>query len=188
MDQSKSEYDKEKFAERLAKMTGGVAVIKVGAPTEAAMKARKDLYEDALHATRAAGEEGILPGGGVALLRASTILDDVAKKLKGDEKFGVAIVKAALAAPVRQIAENSGIDGSVVADEILQKGGDYGYNALTGEYVDMIKAGVIDPTKVVRSAIQNAASISALLLTTECMVTKFDKDEEDAAAVEGSVR
>ncbi|MGL4461291.1 MAG: chaperonin GroEL, partial [Planctomycetia bacterium] len=188
MDATKSEYDKEKFAERLAKLTGGVAVIKVGAPTEAAMKARKDLYEDALNATRAASEEGILPGGGVALLHCIAAVEDAAKKLKGDEKIGAAIVARALEAPIRQIVANSGGDGGVVASEILERGGVIGYNAVTGEYVDMIEAGIIDPTKVVRSALQNAASISALLLTTEAMVTKYEKDGDDAPAVEGSVR
>lgn len=188
MDATKSEYDKEKFAERLAKLTGGVAVIKVGAPTETAMKARKALYEDALHATRAAGEEGISPGGGVALLRCVQAVDDFTKKLRGDEKIGAAIVISALEAPVRQIAANSGVDGAVVADEVKERGGNIGYDANKGEYVDMVEAGIIDPTKVVRSALQNASSIAALLLTTEAMVTKFDKEDDEAAAVEGSVR
>lgn len=188
MDATKSEYDKEKFAERLAKLTGGVAVIKVGAPTEAAMKARKALYEDALHATRAASEEGILPGGGVALLRCIQTARDTAKKLKGDEKIGAAIVADALQAPIRQIVANGGGDGAVVAQEVLERGGNIGYNAATGDYVDMIEAGIIDPTKVVRSALQNAASIAGLLLTTEAMVTKYDKDDDDAAAVAGSIR
>ncbi|MFO0948050.1 MAG: chaperonin GroEL [Planctomycetota bacterium] len=188
MDGTKSEYDKEKFAERLAKLTGGVAVIKVGAATETVMKARKALYEDALHATRAAGEEGILPGGGVALLRCIAVVEDLQKKLKGDEKIGAAIVADALQAPIRQIVSNAGEDGAVVASEVIERGGNIGYNANSGEYVDMIEAGIIDPTKVVRSALQNAASIAALLLTTEAMVTKYDKEDSESAAVEGSVR
>jgi chaperonin GroEL len=188
MDQTKSEYDKEKFAERLAKLTGGVAVIQVGAATETAMKARKALYEDALHATRAASEEGILPGGGVALLRCIDKVEALAKTLTGDEKVGAQIVATALQAPITQIVANGGGDGAVVADEVMTRGGNIGYNAATDEYVDMFQAGVIDPTKVVRTALQNAASISGLLLTTEAMVTKFDKDEPEAAAVAGAVR
>ncbi len=188
MDQTKSEYDKEKFAERLAKLTGGVAVIKVGAATETAMKARKALFEDALHATRAASEEGILPGGGVALLRCIPEIEKLAAGLKGDEQYGALIVARAIEAPIQQIVNNGGGDGAVVADEVKQKGGDIGYNARTGVYEDLVKAGVIDPTKVVRSALQNAASVAGLLLTSETMITKFDKDEEDAAAVQGSVR
>jgi chaperonin GroEL len=188
MDQTKSEYDKEKFAERLAKLTGGVAVIQVGAATESAMKARKALFEDALHATRAASEEGILPGGGVALLRCQEAVEKLANTLPPDEKVGAMIISRALEAPIKQIVANGGEDGSVVADEVRTRGGNTGYDASKGEYVDMIKAGIIDPTKVVRSALQNASSIAGLLLTTEAMVTKFDKDEDDAGAVEGSVR
>jgi chaperonin GroEL len=188
MDQTKSEYDKEKFAERLAKLTGGVAVIQVGAPTETAMKARKALYEDALHATRAASEEGILPGGGVALLRCQEKIQALADSLAGDEKIGAMIISKALEAPIVQIVANGGQDGAVVADEVRTRGGNTGYNAATGEYVDMMQAGIIDPTKVVRTALQNASSIAGLLLTTEAMVTKFDKDDSEAAAVQGSVR
>jgi chaperonin GroEL len=188
MDQTKSEYDKEKFAERLAKLTGGVAVIQVGAATETAMKARKALFEDALHATRAASEEGVLPGGGVALLRCQEVVEKLSNTLPADEKIGALIIAKALEAPIKQIVANGGEDGSVVADEVRQRGGNNGYNAATGEYVDMVKAGIIDPTKVVRSALQNASSIAGLLLTTEAMVTKFDKDEDDAGAVSGSVR
>jgi chaperonin GroEL len=188
MDQTKSEYDKEKFAERLAKLTGGVAVIQVGAPTETAMKARKALYEDALHATRAASEEGILPGGGVALLRCQEKVEKLAESLQGDEKTGARIIAKALEAPIIQIVANGGEDGAVVADEVRSRGGNIGYNAAKGEYVDMLQAGIIDPTKVVRTALQNASSIAGLLLTTEAMVTKFDKDEPDAGAVQGSVR
>jgi chaperonin GroEL len=188
MDQTKSEYDKEKFAERLAKLTGGVAVIQVGAATETAMKARKALFEDALHATRAASEEGILPGGGVALLRCQEVIEKLANTLPADEKVGAMIISKALEAPIKQIVANGGEDGSVVADEVRTRGGNIGYDASKGEYVDMIKAGIIDPTKVVRSALQNASSIAGLLLTTEAMVTKFDKEEADSAGVEGSVR
>jgi len=188
MDQTKSEYDKEKFAERLAKLTGGVAVIQVGAATESAMKARKALFEDALHATRAASEEGILPGGGVALLRCQDVIEKMSASLPADERVGAMIISKALEAPIKQIVANGGEDGSVVADEVRTRGGNTGYDASNGEYVDMIKAGIIDPTKVVRSALQNASSIAGLLLTTEAMVTKFDKDEDDSAAVQGSVR
>ena len=188
MDQSDSEYDKEKFSERLAKLTGGVALIKVGAATEAEMKEKKARVEDALHATRAAALEGILPGGGVALLRCKDAVEKVAKKLDGDEKYGAEIILRALEAPVRQIAENSGVDGAVVVDEILRSEKvTLGYNANTGEYVDMIKAGIVDPTKVVRSALQNAASIAGLMLTTEVMITKID-DEQPKQKIEGAVR
>ncbi|MEZ6005667.1 MAG: chaperonin GroEL [Planctomycetota bacterium] len=179
---SNSEYDKEKLQERLAKLTGGVALIKVGGKTEAEMKQMKDLVEDALNATRAATQEGVVPGGGVALLRASQAV--AAAKYKGDEKFGAMIVERALSAPIRQIAENAGEDGSVVMENVLEKGKTIGFNALTGTYEDMFKAGVIDPAKVVRSALQNAASIAGLLLTTDSMVTEL-KDED--SAIEGSI-
>lgn len=188
MEDTKSEYDREKFAERLAKLTGGVAVIKVGGATETAMKNRKDLYEDALHATRAASEEGIVPGGGVALLRCISAVEEAKGKFRGDEKVGAQVVVEALQAPIRQIVENSGGDGAVVAFEVQSRGKNIGYDANTGEYVDMIEAGIIDPTKVVRSALQNAASIAALLLTTEAMVTKFDDEDDQAKAVEGAVK
>jgi chaperonin GroEL len=188
MEQTESEYDKEKFSERLAKLTGGVALIKVGAATEAEMKEKKGRVEDALHATRAAVEEGILPGGGVALLRCIEAVEKVAKKLEGDEKLGAEIVIRALSAPIRTIAENSGRDGAVIADEVRQqKNVNVGYDANTGEYVDMFKAGIVDPTKVVRSALQNAASIAGLMLTTEVLVTKLDEDEPKSK-VEGAVR
>lgn len=179
---SNSDYDKEKLEERLAKLDGGVALIKVGGKTEAEMKQMKDLVEDALNATRAATQEGIVPGGGVALLRAS---EAVAKaRFKGDEKFGALIIERALTAPLRQIAENAGHDGSVVAETVREKGKSFGFNALTCEYVDMFKAGVIDPAKVVRSALQNAASIAGLLLTTDSMVTDLGPDNK---AVDGTV-
>ncbi|MBS0209835.1 MAG: chaperonin GroEL [Planctomycetes bacterium] len=185
---TESEYDREKFDERLAKLTGGVAVISVGASSEADMKQTKARIEDALHATRAAVEEGILPGGGVALLRCAEAVEKARASAKGDEKIGVNIVLHSLSAPLKQIANNCGIDGSVVADEVSQKSGNMGYDANKGEYVDMVKAGIIDPLKVVRSALSNAASISALMLTTEALVTNLDKDDKAKNRVEGSVR
>jgi chaperonin GroEL len=182
-----SEYDREKFQERLAKITGGVAIISVGAATETEMKQTKARMEDALHATRAAVEEGILPGGGVALLRAIDAAGAV--KAKGDEKIGVQIVTRALEAPIRQIAENCGEDGAVIADEVKQRGKNIGYNANTGEYVDMYKQGIIDPLKVVRNALQNAGSIAGLMLTTQVLVTRTDDLEGgEKARVEGSIR
>lgn len=187
MEQTESEYDKEKFSERLAKLTGGVAIIKVGAATEAEMKERKARVEDALHATRAAVEEGILPGGGVALLRCKDAVQKLAKKLEGDEKYGAEIVLRALEEPIRTIAQNTGRDGAVIAQEILdQENPNIGFDANTGEYVDMFKAGIIDPTKVVRTALQNAASIAGLMLTTEVLVTRIDEDA-DKPKVEGAV-
>ncbi len=188
MEQTESEYDKEKFSERLAKLTGGVAIIRVGAATEADMKQKKGRVEDALHATRAAVAEGILPGGGVALVRAIPTVEAAAKKLEGDERAGAMIVAKALEKPVRTLAENSGQDGAVIADEVKQqKGANVGYNANTGEFVDMFKAGIVDPTKVTRSALQNAASIAGLMLTTEVMVTKID-EEEPKSKVAGAIR
>jgi chaperonin GroEL len=190
MEQTESEYDKEKFSERLAKLTGGVAIIRVGGATEAEMKQTKGRVEDALHATRAAVAEGIVPGGGTALLRCIPAAQGTADKLKGDEKFGAEIVVRALEKPVRIIAENSGVDGAVVADEIQlrsEKSPNIGYNANTGEYVDMFKAGIVDPTKVTRSALVNAASIAGLMLTTEVMITKVEEDEP-AGKVQGAIR
>jgi chaperonin GroEL len=190
MEQTESEYDKEKFSERLAKLTGGVAIVRVGAATEADMKQKKGRVEDALHATRAAVAEGIVPGGGVALIRCIDVVEALAKKLDGDERLGAEIVARALAKPVRTIAENSGVDGAVVADEIRQHGKkspNTGYNANTGEYVDMFKAGIVDPTKVTRSALQNAASIAGLMLTTEVMITKVE-DDEPKSKVHGAIR
>jgi chaperonin GroEL len=181
MGQTESEYDKEKFSERLAKLTGGVAIIRVGAATEAEMKQTKGRIEDALHATRAAVAEGIVPGGGTALLRCVKPVTDLAKTLEGDERLGAEIVGRALAKPSRTIAENGGVDGAVVADEVDQRGqqnANVGYNANTGDYVDMFEAGIVDPTKVTRSALQNAASIAGLMLTTEVMVTKIDEDDK----------
>jgi chaperonin GroEL len=189
MNQTESEYDKEKFSERLAKLTGGVAIIRVGAATEAEMKQTKGRVEDALHATRAAVAEGIVAGGGTALLRCVKVAEDSAKTLVGDEKVGAEIVARALAKPVRTIAENGGIDGAVVADEVNIRGEsnpNIGYNANTGEYVDMFKAGIVDPTRVTRSALQNAASIAGLMLTTEVMVTKIE-DDDKKSKVAGAV-
>jgi chaperonin GroEL len=189
IEETESEYDKEKFQERLAKISGGVALINVGAATEAAMKEIKARVEDALHATRAAAEEGIVPGGGTALLRVIPAVEKVREALTGDERLGAAIVLRALEEPVRHIAENSGHDGAVVAEEVKSQKGAFGFNANTGEYVDMLKAGIVDPTKVTRSALQNAASIAALMLTTEAMITNIKEDEEKGAArVEGSIR
>jgi len=185
---TESEYDREKFQERLAKLSGGVALIQVGAPTETEMKQKKARVEDALHATRAAVEEGILPGGGVACLRARDAIADVRDKSRGDEKVGVSIVMSALDGPIRAIAGNGGVDGSVVVDEVSEKGGDIGYNANTGEYVDMYEVGIIDPAKVTRSALQNAGSIAGLMLTTEVLVARMPEDEEEGAKVEGSIR
>ncbi len=184
---TESEYDREKFQERLAKMTGGVAIISVGAATEAEMKQTKARMEDALHATRAAVEEGILPGGGVALLRAIAAVSEV--RAKGDEKIGVQIVIKALEAPIRQIVSNCGLDGSVVADEVRNMPTNTGYDANAGKYVDMFKAGIIDPAKVVKSALRNAASIAGLMLTTQVLVTRGDDTDGKAKSkVEGAVR
>jgi chaperonin GroEL len=188
IDATESEYDREKLQERLAKLTGGVAIISVGAGTEAEMKQKKARVEDALHATRAAVEEGIVPGGGVALLRCREAVERARSQAKGDEKIGIDIVLSALEAPIRQIAENGGLDGSVVADEVAHKDLSVGYDANKGEYVDMVKAGIIDPVKVVRVALTNAASIAGLLLTTEALVTNLDKDDSKKHRVEGSVR
>jgi chaperonin GroEL len=190
IEETESEYDKEKFQERLAKISGGVALINVGAATEAAMKETKARVEDALHATRAAAEEGIVPGGGTALLRVIPAVQKVYETLSGDEKLGVAIVLRALEEPVRHIATNSGHDGAVVAEEVKSRGGSIGFDANTGEYVDMFQAGIVDPTKVTRSALQNAASISALMLTTEAMITSIKEDDngKEGRKIEGAVR
>ena len=186
--QTESEYDKEKFQERLAKLSGGVAVISVGAETEADMKQKKARIEDALHATRAAVEEGILPGGGIALLRCTEAVQKARDAAKGDERVGVDIVLNALTAPLKAIVENGGRDGSVVADEVSQKPQNMGYDANGNQYVDMVKAGIIDPVKVVRTALGNAASIAALLLTTEALVTTYDKDDKKKHRSEGVIR
>jgi chaperonin GroEL len=188
IENTESEYDREKLQERLAKLTGGVAIVSVGAGTEAEMKQKKARVEDALHATRAAVEEGIVAGGGVALLRCRAAVEKARSQAKGDEKIGVDIILHALEAPIRQIAENGGIDGAVVADEVAGKDLTVGFDANKGEYVDMYKAGIIDPVKVVRVALTNAASIAGLLLTTEALVTNLDKDEAKKRKIEGSVR
>ena len=188
IENTESEYDREKLQERLAKLTGGVAIVSVGAGTEAEMKQKKARVEDALHATRAAVEEGIVAGGGVALLRCREAVEKARSQAKGDEKIGVDIILQALEAPIRQIAENGGIDGAVVADEVAGKDLTVGFDANKGEYVDMYKAGIIDPVKVVRVALTNAASIAGLLLTTEALVTNLDKDDAKKRKIEGSVR
>jgi chaperonin GroEL len=171
-----SDYDREKLQERLAKLAGGVAVINVGAATETEMKEKKARVEDALHATRAAVEEGIVPGGGVALIRATAALGDLG--LVGDEATGADIVKRAIEAPLRQLAANAGVEGALVVSQVKKGKGNEGYNVATGEYTDLIKAGVVDPAKVTRSALQHAASISGLLLTTECLIADIPKEEK----------
>ncbi|MBA4188529.1 MAG: chaperonin GroEL [Planctomycetaceae bacterium] len=189
MDQTESEYDKEKFSERLAKLVGGVAIVKVGAATEAEMKQTKGRVEDALHATRAAVAEGIVPGGGTALLRCIPTIEALADKLKGDERIGAEIVARALLKPIRTIAENCGTDGAVIADEVTaqgEKNPNIGYDANNDKYVDMLKAGIIDPLRVTRSALTNAASIAGLMLTTEVMITKID-DDDKKSKVAGSI-
>ena len=177
-EESSSDYDKEKLQERLAKLVGGVAVIKVGAATEVEMKEKKARVEDALHATRAAVDEGIVPGGGVAYIRAMSALSGLS--LATEQQFGVNVIKASLEAPIRQIAENAGIDASIVVDKVKNGADAFGYDAASDEYVDMIKAGIIDPTKVSRSALQNAASIAGLMLTTEALIA--EKPKEDGGA------
>src|SRR5512136_3029232 len=171
-----SDYDREKLQERLAKLAGGVAVIKVGAPTEIAMKEKKARVEDALNATRAAVEEGIVPGGGVVLLRAMAVVDTL--RVSGDEKTGAGIIRRALEEPIRQIAENAGAEGSIVVQTVREGKGAFGFNAETEEYEDLLAAGIIDPTKVTRVALQNAASIAGLMVTTECMVTEIPEKEK----------
>ena len=176
-----SDYDKEKLQERLAKLAGGVAVIKIGAATEIEMKEKKARVEDALHATRAAVEEGIVPGGGVALLRSISVLDDL--KLEGDEAVGVDIVRRSLEEPIRMIVNNAGLEGSVIVNKVKDGKDAYGYNAQTDTYEDLLKAGILDPTKVTRSALENAASVSALLLMTEAMITEKEEDAPAAPAM-----
>jgi chaperonin GroEL len=178
-----SDYDREKLSERLAKLSGGVAVINAGAATETEMKERKDLIDDAVHATRAAAEEGIVPGGGLVFLKAIEAVEAVRAKARGDEKIGVDIIAKALRAPTRQIVDNTGEDGEVAVAEILERGVRVGYDAATGRYVDMVKSGIIDPAKVSRTALQNAASVAGLMLTTELMVTEYKEDEEEQPVV-----
>ena len=177
IEETTSDYDKEKLQERLAKLAGGVAVINVGAATETEMKEKKARVEDALHATRAAVEEGIVAGGGVALLRAQKALDNV-KNLEGDEKVGVAIVRRAVEEPTRQLADNAGREGALVVEEVKKRKGNEGYDVANDEYTDLVKAGIVDPTKVTRTALQNAASIAGLLLTTEALVTEIPEKEK----------
>jgi chaperonin GroEL len=179
IDETTSDYDREKLQERLAKLIGGVAVISVGAATETEMKERKDRVEDALNATRAAVEEGIVAGGGVAYLRAMKALEKA--ELPGEEKAGCTLVRRALEEPIRQIANNAGFEGSVVVQKVLEKKDNFGFNAETGEYEDLMKAGIIDPTKVTRFALQNAASVAGLLLTTEAMVAEKPEEKKPAA-------
>ena len=177
IEETTSDYDKEKLQERLAKLAGGVAVINVGAATETEMKEKKARVEDALHATRAAVEEGIVPGGGVAFLRTQKALDNL-KDLEADEKIGVQIVRRAIEEPTRQLAYNAGAEGALVVEEVKKRKGNEGYDVSTEEYTDLVKAGIVDPTKVARSALQNAASISGLLLTTEAIVTELPEKEK----------
>jgi len=176
IDETTSDYDREKLQERLAKLAGGVAVINVGASTEVEMKEKKARVEDALHATRAAVEEGIVAGGGVALLRTAKAID--ALVLEGDEKIGSQIVRRAIEHPIRMLCSNAGVEGAVVVGEVLAGKGNFGYNVATDKYEDLVKAGVVDPTKVTRTALQNAASIAGLLLTTECMITEIPEKKE----------
>jgi len=180
IEETTSDYDKEKLQERLAKLAGGVAIINVGAATETEMKEKKARVEDALHATRAAVEEGIVPGGGVALLRCLAAMDTV-KPENEDERIGVEIVKRAIEYPTRVLADNAGVEGSVVVQEVKKRKGNEGYNVATGIYEDLVKAGVVDPKKVTRAALQNAASIAGLLLTTECLVTEIPREEQSGS-------
>ena len=181
LENSSSDYDKEKLQERLAKLVGGVAQINVGAATEVEMKEKKARVEAALHAVRAATEDGIVPGGGVALLRAVSALDELDIDGDTEEAIGIDIVRRAVEAPIRQIAENAGLDGAVIAEQVKSAKGSSGFNALTGEHVDMVEAGVIDPAKVTRSALENAASIAGLLLTTEAIISEIPEEGKEGA-------
>lgn len=183
-----SDYDKEKLQERLAKMTGGVAVIKAGAATETEMKERKDLLDDALHATKAAAQEGVIPGGGVIYLRAIEKVNAAKAKAKAEERIGFEIVANALKSPTKQIVDNGGEDGDVIVAKLLEKTGNIGYDANTGEFVDMVEAGIIDPAKVARCALQNAASVAGLMLTTNVLICELKEDDYEKPAIEGSVR
>jgi chaperonin GroEL len=177
IEETTSDYDREKLQERLAKLAGGVAVINVGAATETEMKEKKARVEDALHATRAAVEEGVVAGGGVALLRCQSALDDM--KLEGDEQIGVQIIRESVEAPLRQLVMNAGMEGAIVVQEVKKsKSSTFGYNVATRQYTDLVKAGVLDPAKVTRTAMQNAASIAGLLLTTECLITEIPEDDK----------
>lgn len=183
IEETTSDYDREKLQERLAKLAGGVAVINVGAATETEMKEKKARVEDALHATRAAVEEGIVPGGGVAFIRAQKALDNL--NLEGDEKVGMLIVKRAIVFPLRQLADNAGCEGALIVEEVKKRSGNEGYNVATGKYEDLVKAGVVDPAKVTRTALQHAASISGLLLTTEALITELPEKEKPAPPMPG---
>ena len=183
IEETSSDYDSEKLQERLAKLAGGIAVINVGAATEAEMKERKDRVDDALHATRAAVEEGIVPGGGVALLRTAKAIQKLADGLTDDEATGARIIRRAIESPVRCLCFNAGLDGAVQVQEVLKSKGNHGFNVATGQYEDLVEAGVVDPTKVTRTAIQNAASVAGLLLTTECMITDSPAKESASAPV-----
>ncbi len=180
IDETTSDYDREKLQERLAKLAGGVAVINVGAATEPEMKEKKARVEDALHATRAAVEEGIVPGGGVALIRAANAIEKSATELEGDEALGATIVRRAIESPLRKLCDNAGVEGSLVVQQVLKSKGAIGYNVATDVYEDLIKAGVVDPTKVTRTALQNAGSVAGLLLTTDCMITDIPEEEKPA--------
>ena len=181
-----SDYDREKLEERLAKLSGGVAVIHVGAPSEAEMKSRHDAFDDAIHATRAAIAEGIVPGAGLALLRATRTLDEEAAKAAGDERAGIQILRRALEAPTRQIAENSGADGGVVVDKMLAGTGNFGFDAAARKYVDLVAEGIIDPTKVVRLALENAVSAASVLLLTEVTMTEVSEPKPEAPALDAA--
>jgi chaperonin GroEL len=183
IEETTSDYDREKLQERLAKLVGGVAVVKVGAATETEMKEKKARVEDALHATRAAVEEGIVPGGGVALIRSQGVLDDL--DAEGEQQAGVNLVRRALEAPLRFIAENAGVEGSIVIDTVKGLKGARGFNAQTEEYEDLLEAGILDPTKVVRSALQNAASVASLLLTTEALIAEKPEEKKGGGAPPG---
>jgi chaperonin GroEL len=183
IEETTSDYDREKLQERLAKLAGGVAVINVGAATETEMKEKKARVEDALHATRAAVEEGIVPGGGVALIRCLGVLENL--KLEGDEQIGVDIIKRAIESPLRALAQNAGVEGSIIVQEVKRRKSNEGYNVATGEFEDLVKAGVVDPKKVTRAALQNAASIAGLLLTTECLITELPEKEKPAPPAGG---
>jgi len=183
-EKSTSDYDKEKLMERHAKLTGGVAIINVGGETEQVQKAKKDLVDDALHATRAAAKEGFVPGGGVALLRTQAALVEAQKKARGDEKLGFDIVIAAVEAPLKQIAANAGFDGDLAVETVKEEAGSIGLNAATGDYVDLVKAGIIDPALVAKQAITNAASVAGLMLTTDVLLTELKENTEaEAGAV-----
>jgi chaperonin GroEL len=182
IEETTSDYDREKLQERLAKLAGGVAVINVGAATEAEMKEKKMRVEDALHATRAAVEEGIVSGGGVALIRTAKAVDVLTATLEGDEKLGAQIVRRAIESPLKQLCFNAGVEGAVVVQQVISSKGNQGYNVATGNFEDLVKAGVVDPTKVTRTALQNAASIAGLLLTTEAIITDVPEKKEAAPA------